>query len=189
MQEIWKPVVGYEGLYEISNLGRVKSLPRNGTSFSEKILQHSIAKGYRQVILSKNNERKSVTIHRLVATAFLPNEKNYPCINHKDENKQNNDVSNLEWCSYAYNNTYNDRAKKASKKTGKKVLCVELNTIFNSLAEAERATNIKAGNICWCCKGNWLSAGGYHWRYADERGWKYGFIQEKRNGIGRNKSG
>lgn len=172
MQEIWKAVVGYEGLYEVSNLGRVKSLPRNGTCMSEKILKYSIDKGYRQVILSKNDKRKSAKIHKLVAMAFLPNENNFPCINHKDENKQNNDVSNLEWCSYAYNNTYNDRAKKASKKTGKKVLCVELNTIFDSLADAERATKIKAGNICWCCKGKWLSAGGYHWRYAEltERG-------------------
>ena len=168
MQEIWKPVVGYEDSYEVSSLGRVKSIPRAGTRLTGRVLRYSLDKyGYRQVILAKNGGRKSAKIHRLVAQSFLPNENNFPCVNHKDENKQNNNVSNLEWCSYAYNNTYNDRAKKASKKTGKKVLCVELNTIFNSLAEAERATNIKAGNICWCCKGNWLSAGGYHWRYAE----------------------
>jgi len=171
MQEIWKPVDGYEGLYEVSNLGRVKSLPRNGTILDERILKQGMDRyGYHQVILSKDDQRKCAKVHRLVATAFLQNESNLPCINHKDENKQNNDVSNLEWCSYVYNNTYNDRAKKASKKTRKKVLCVELNTIFDSLADAERATNIKAGNICWCCKGKWLSAGGYHWRYAELTG-------------------
>ena len=124
---------------------------------------------YNCVCLTKDGKSRTHQIHRLVAFAFVenPNPTEYNTVNHKDENKQNNDVSNLEWCSYAYNNTYNDRAKKASKRTSKKVLCVELNTVFDSLADAERATKIKAGNICWCCKGKWLSAGGYHWRYAE----------------------
>ena len=169
MNEIWKAVKGYEGLYEVSNLGRVKSLPRNGTVLCKKILKYSLDKcGYRQVILSKNNVRKSAKIHRLVAEAFLQNENNFPSINHKDENKQNNDVSNLEWCSHSYNNSYNGRAKKVAERKYKQVLCIELNTIFESLTDAEKRTKIRVGNICSCCKGNLKTAGGYHWKYVNE---------------------
>ena len=100
MQEIWKDVVGYEGLYKVSNLGRVKSLQRKGTALNDRILKYSFdIDGYRQVILSKDNKRKCVKIHRLVGLAFLCNENNLPCINHKDENKENNSVENLEWCT------------------------------------------------------------------------------------------
>lgn len=168
MQEIWKSVVGYEGLYEVSNLGSVRSLPRKGTNITGRVLRYSTDRcGYRQVILAKFGERKCAKVHRLVAQAFLPNENNHPCINHKDENKQNNNVGNLEWCSYYYNNIYNGRAKKAASKKHKKVFCVELNSVFDSFADAARSTQISAGNICWCCKGNLQTAGGYHWRYAD----------------------
>lgn len=107
---IWKDVVGYEGLYEISSLGDIKSLKRyckSKTGFRvvpEKILKPKIDKyGYLVLHISKNNVRWNITIHRLVAIAFLPNINNYPQINHKDGNKLNNVVENLEWCSASYN--------------------------------------------------------------------------------------
>ena len=107
MGEIWKPVVGYENLYEVSNLGRVKSLKDNKGRYREKIKSSSDnGRGYLNVCLYKNGKGKRCYIHRLVAEAFLDNPNNYPIINHKDENKQNNHVSNLEWCDYEYNNTY-----------------------------------------------------------------------------------
>ena len=107
MGEIWKPVVGYENLYEVSNLGRVKSLKDNKGRYREKIKSSSDnGRGYLNVYLCKNGKGKRCYIHRLVAEAFLDNPNNYPIINHKDENKQNNHVSNLEWCDYEYNNTY-----------------------------------------------------------------------------------
>lgn len=117
MEEIWKDVKGYEGLYQVSNFGRVKRLPYSITSRTPKgyvikrfkggFLKASImANGYRRVTLYKDLNVKYMHVHRLVAEAFLPNPKNYPCVNHKDETRINNHVDNLEWCSYSYNNTY-----------------------------------------------------------------------------------
>ena len=119
MQEIWKEIEGYEGLYEVSNLGRVRSLDReqfqigNGGSYFKRIYKGRILKfkidyhGYYRVHLSVNGERKHYLVHRLVAEAFIPNPNNLPCVNHKDEDKTNNSVDNLEWCDVAYNNAYN----------------------------------------------------------------------------------
>ena len=104
--EIWLQVVGYEGLYEVSNLGRVKSLA-NEFSRKEKILsQYENKNGYLYVSLCKYGKMKSFRVHRLVAIAFIPNPNGYRCVNHKDENKENNCVDNLEWCTHQYNNTY-----------------------------------------------------------------------------------
>ena len=106
MQEIWKDIEDYEGLYQVSNLGKVKSLPKlvnrkNNSKYltNEKILK-PLSFGYARVILSN----KSYSVHRLVAEAFIPNPNNLPIINHKDGNKQNNCIDNLEWCDYSYNN-------------------------------------------------------------------------------------
>ena len=99
MQEIWKDIKGYEGLYQVSNLGNVKSLKTN------KNLYSSNAKGYRRVGLFKG-KRKGYSIHRLVAQAFIPNPENKPCVNHKDCNRANNNVNNLEWCTHKENNNY-----------------------------------------------------------------------------------
>lgn len=102
MKEIWKDCKGYEGKYQVSNLGRVWSIG------SQKYLKGSYDKdGYIQVYLTaKNGKTKIEKIHRLVALAFLDNPNNYPQVNHKDKNKQNNCVDNLEWCDIKYNNTY-----------------------------------------------------------------------------------
>lgn len=103
MQEIWKDIKGYEGKYMVSNLGRVKAL----YAHHEKILkQYPDEDGYLQLALSKHSKQKWFRVHRLVATTFIPNELDLPWVNHKDEDKSNNRVDNLEWCTPRYNNTY-----------------------------------------------------------------------------------
>ena len=121
MEEVWKPVVGYEGLYEVSNMGRVKSLGNgksNNSSYSkERILKgRKTHRGYLRVNLYKNNKAKDYYIHRLVAEAFIPNIDNLPCINHKDENPKNNHVTNLEWVTYKENNNYGTHNEKVAEK-------------------------------------------------------------------------
>lgn len=121
MEEIWKDIKGYS-TYQVSNLGRVKSLKRG------IILTPRTTSKYAQVILSKFGKSKEVSIHRIMTEAFIPNPLNLPCVNHKDENKLNNFIfvnpdgtvdlekSNLEWCTKAYNNTYGTRAMTEAKK-------------------------------------------------------------------------
>ena len=112
-KEIWKDVVGYEGLYKVSNFGRVKSLPRNGTVKYEKLLRQKVSKkGYCTVALSKHGKIKYKMVHRLVAEAFLDNPKDLPQVNHKNENKLKNYVDNLEWCDAHYNMTYGVHAER-----------------------------------------------------------------------------
>ena len=120
--EVWKDIEGYEGLYQVSNFGQVKSLPRtiiykDGRKriFPEKILKPSKNKNdYLIVKISKNDKQESFYIHQLVAQMFLKNPQNYSCVNHKDENKQNNHVDNLEFCSYSYNNSYGTKPERLS---------------------------------------------------------------------------
>ena len=179
MKEIWKDIEGYEGLYQVSNMGRVKSLERmkwNGRGYQkipEKILKASEYRGgYLQVNLSKDGKAKDCKIHRLVATAFLENTDNLPIINHKDENPKNNCVQNLEWCSYSYNNSYNDKGKKIGKKLSKPVFSVDkesgLIMWWQSAHEAERMTGINHSNIIKCCQGKMKSCGNHIWFYADD---------------------
>lgn len=112
--EIWKPVVGYEGKYEVSNMGRVKSLDYNKTD-KRALMKPQLCKGYLRVLISSNGKRKQRLIHRLVAQAFIPNPNNLPEVNHKDEDKTNNRVENLEWCDRSYNINYGTRNKRMSK--------------------------------------------------------------------------
>lgn len=179
-KEVWKDIKDYEGLYQVSNMGRVKSLERtvrNGRGYyktvSEKIKKgKDNGHGYLQVSLCKDGRKKWYRINRLVAQAFLPNPNNLPIINHKDEDKYNNHMDNLEWCSHSYNNTYNDRAKKAGKKLSKPVFSVNkesgLIMWWQSSHEAERCTGINNGNIIRCCQGKLNSAGNHYWFYADD---------------------
>ena len=132
MTEIWKDIVGYEGLYQVSNLGNVKRLKGykgrgKGYIVEEHIIQPSInSRGYQNVILCKNGKTKTFTMHRLVAIAFLYNSDNLPEVNHKDEDKTNNCVDNLEWCTAKYNVNYGTRNKKCSDKWKLKRLQKEL---------------------------------------------------------------
>lgn len=127
MKEIWKDIEGYEGYYQISNYGRVKSLERYKSNYSklqlvpERILsQGTKENGYKVIILYKDNKGKNNYIHRLVAQAFLPNPNDLATVNHKDGNKANNHLSNLEWASYAENNRH-ARLTGLSKPRGKEI--------------------------------------------------------------------
>ena len=167
--EIWKDIKGYEGLYQVSNLGRVKSL-----YFSkEKILTAHICKGYQRIGLSKNGKQTLYYIHVLVAETFISNPFNLPEVNHKDENKLNNAVSNLEWCNRLYNNNYGTRNKRISKThlnhpdQSKSVQCIETGITYPSAHEAARQTGIDYSKICAVCRGERNTTGGYHWKYKD----------------------
>ena len=185
--ENWKDIENYEGLYQISDCGRVKSLARdiycqNGTfhhHMEEKILVQRIEKhGYARVNLYLNGESKTMKVHRLVAEAFIPNPENKPQVNHKDENPLNNCVDNLEWCTASYNVNYGTRTARAVQnrrypKLGnhpraKQVFCVELNKTFDCAKRVEEELGIWETSIIKVCKGKGKTAGGFHWKYADE---------------------
>lgn len=127
--EVWKPIKGYEGIYEISNFGRIKSLDRfvehkrSGLiHIKEKILKpHISSKGYYCQWLHKDGIKKSIFIHRLVAEAFISNPYNFPYVNHKDENPKNNYVGNLEWCTHKYNMNYGSINIKKSNTWKKRI--------------------------------------------------------------------
>lgn len=129
--EEWKPVEEFEGLYEVSNFGRVRSLNhKRANRYSYYIQKGRILKsglnkktGYWTVVLSKNGKYFTKRVHQLVAKAFIPNPNNYPCVNHKDENKNNNKFDNLEWCTYKYNNNFGSRNKRISISLSKKCNC------------------------------------------------------------------
>lgn len=186
MQEIWKDIEGYEGLYQISNFGRVKSFCK---SIAGKIIiQHLSCKGYYSVHLYKNGHMKNFTVHRLVAIHYIENKNHFPFINHKDENKLNNCVSNLEWCSPSYNTKYSfnlhpewpgnlSKSKKgkirgAYKKTRKPILQYsdggKLIRAWDSCAQINRELHFHGWTVSECCRGNRRTAYGYKWRYATE---------------------
>ena len=187
--ETWKPVVGYEGFYEVSDLGRVRSLDREivtergGTPFRYRmkgqiIVPHERKHGYLAVCLygkeSKNGRFRQESVHRMVAEAFLPNPNRYSEVNHIDEDKQNNVLSNLEWCDRKYNTNYGTTQKRRSEKiiNGPKSKAVDQldmdgNYIrtFPSMQEASR-NGYAAGNIYKAIHNQYSQAYGYKWRYA-----------------------
>ena len=156
MEETWVPVRDFEGLYEISDIGRVKSLPTmdwRGRVFKERILTNSKTRsGYTRVVLYKDGIRNERTIHRLVASAFLENPNNYPCVNHKNEIKDDNRVGNLEWCDQAYNNNYGTCNYRQARTKGRKVAQYsqsgEFVADYFSISEATRRTGFSTGAIC-----------------------------------------
>ena len=166
--EIWKDIEGYEGLYQVSNRGNVKSLNYRHTGKEGILKGNDNGDGYLQVKLLKDDKGKNYKIHRLVAQAFLDNSNNLPEVNHKDENKQNNCVQNLEWCDRAYNNNYGTRTEK----TCKPVFSVDkesgLIMWWQSANEAERCTGINHSNIIKCCQGKRKSVGNHTWFYDDD---------------------
>ena len=158
--EIWKTIKDYEQ-YKVSNLGNVK---RN------KILKQNTRVGYFAVNLCKNGKMKTLQVHRLVAQAFIPNPNNLPQVNHKDGNKKNNKVENLEWCSAKYNvrhaiKTGLKNFKSISKRVNQLKNGIVINT-FNSINEIERLYGFGSSNICKSLKGKIKQAYGYEWEYA-----------------------
>ena len=181
MKEIWKDIKDYEGLYQVSNWGRVKSLRRlitnqyNSFYIEEKILKiWKNNNGYGLVTLSKNGTHKKFQVHRLVALHFLPNHSNLPEVNHKDENKTNNSVDNLEWCDRLYNvrcGTGIERQKKKQLndiKKSKSVLQYDLEGNFikewKSTMDCGR-NGYNHGHIADCCRGERKTHKGFIWRY------------------------
>jgi hypothetical protein len=182
--EIWKPCVGYEGFYEVSNEGRVRSLAV-WSYMCQRILQRkkpliksqdTTVEGYKRVLLSLYGVHKHCAVHRLVAMAFIPNSENLPEVNHKDENPSNNHLENLEWCSRKYNANYGTlpnrisirsiNASKSSKAVNQYTLDgVFLNT-YPSLNEAARQLGTITGDMIGrACKGKAKTAGGYLWSF------------------------
>lgn len=165
-EEIFREINGYKGLYQVSNYGRVKSL-HNG----EKILKLVKSKnGYIRVKLKLKGHEKFLFVHRLVASAFILNPYNLPEINHKDENKTNNRVENLEWCTREYNVNYGTRNSRCGLEY-KKIVCLVTNETFNSITEAVKKYNIDHSSIIQCCKGKrktagCLNGGKLKWQYV-----------------------
>lgn len=179
--EQWKPIVGYEGLYEVSNLGRVKSLNYNHTGVEKIMRQQKERNGYLRVGLYRDGKHKIFLVHRLVATAFIPNPIGFNEINHINEDKANNCVENIEWCDCKYNNNYgtrNERAAAARINHPSQSMAVEASkysdfrTIelrFASTMEAGR-NGYNQGGVAACCNGCYCSRGNFYknlyWRYA-----------------------
>ena len=170
-KEVWRDIVGYEGLYQVSNLGRVKSLPKYHYKY-EKILSLTVNKrdGRISVMLSKSpTERKRFSVHRLVAIAFLDNPHNYPEINHRDENPQNNRVNNLEWCTRKYNMSYGSTPKRLNLKNMKPVEYYEDGHVvrFNSIRGAKKYGFDGSGILRSIKYG--IKYKGKEWKYANKQ--------------------
>lgn len=173
MKEIWKDIEGYENMYQISNLGNIISFKRKNPKLLSKTINLD---GYYVVNLTKDGKTKIFTIHRLVAKAFLINKENFPVVNHKDENKLNNKVDNLEWCTYEYNHNYGGRNIRTGisqrNKKGSKIILqydLEMNFIkeWPSLGEIQRTFGFTTSNISKCCRGKSKLAYGYIWKFKE----------------------
>lgn len=161
MQEIWKDIKGYEGLYQVSNLGRVKSLKKS------KIITPKLIHSYFSVILYNKKNYKNFRIHRLVAQAFISNPNNYPQVNHIDGNKLNNVLENLEWCTQSHNmkEAYRIGLEKPQKiKVNQYDLFGNFIKTWDSIKNIEIFYNNR--HISDCCKGKRKTACGYIWKYA-----------------------
>ena len=165
MKEIWKDIEGYEGLYQISNVGRVK---RVETDRILKPLKHT--KGYYRVELYKNGSQSKKLIHRLVAQAFIPNTENKPQVNHIDENKTNNVVSNLEWMTAKENLNHETHNERMSKTKSIPIIATNIktgeSTEFYGAKECARQLGLNRGNISSVLKGRRKHTGGYIFEYA-----------------------
>jgi hypothetical protein len=167
LTEIWKDVSGYEGLYQVSNFGRVKRFFKNG---KENFLAGKKDKdGYIEVILSSNQRKKYCRLHRLVADAFIPNLENKPQINHKDRNKQNNSADNLEWVTVSENaaHTFATGRKIHRRPVVQYARNMDVVSIWDSIRAAGNALKISEHNINSCCNGKLPTAGGFVWRYKE----------------------
>lgn len=183
--EFWEDVKGYEGLYKVSNLGRIKAINKYYRHTEKNLKQITRKDGYKQIGLFKNGIGKNFYVHKLVAEAFLdknnfkymPDENRVQIdlkklqVNHKDENKTNNCIENLEWCTIKYNNNYGtliERQRKAKNRV-KGVIQLKLDgsyiNKFYSISEASRETGVTRTSIGECCRGERKQTGGYKWKY------------------------
>lgn len=170
MEEIWKDVEGYEGTYEISNLGNIRSLfYRNQLAKNKKIryLKPYLNKGYFMITLVKDNKRLLTSIHRLIAQAFIPNLKNRPCINHINGIKTDNRIENLEWVTHKANMKHAVYVLgKCNRFKTRKIICND-NMIFNSITEASKKLGIRYGSLYRVLDKKRNSVHGYTFKYFD----------------------
>lgn len=178
LEEAWKYIKGYENEYMVSNLGRVKSLKNNKELIRKpRITQY----GYKAVNLYKNGKKTCKEIHRLVAETFIPNPLDYPVVNHKDCDRTNNKLENLEWCTIQYNVTYMEARKRGALNTNYKSVGLKRRKKivqfskdgkkikeWNSSIDVKNSLGYDKSCICRACKGRSLTAYGYIWRYKDE---------------------
>lgn len=190
MEEIWKDIEGFEGLYQVSNLGNVKSLNYSCRGYAKNLTPKLNCKGYLWVILYNGSKTKCTLIHRLVGNAFLENPHNLPFINHKDENPLNNCVDNLEWCTGSYNVLYSlsrhpERSakykhpnyKRRNRKSGKPYKHTkqiaqytkdgEIVATYANPLEASLRNGWRTSSLISCCEGKRKTAYGYCWQYAN----------------------
>ena len=171
--EIWKDIPGYEGIYQVSNEGRIKSIPHcikankhGGKRIAEERIKNITIgwHGYLWVSLCKNGKSKTYSVHRLVAITFIKNPNEFPAVNHIDGNKENNHVSNLEWCTNHENQMHASRNGLLPR--SKTVICIETGKLYQSSGEAERETGICGRNIRSACAGKYKTAGGHRWKWV-----------------------
>jgi hypothetical protein len=171
--EIWKDIEGFEGIYQVSNMGRVRSLDREdaqGHRIKGTVLVGgSSGRGYRKIALCRDGDIEYKLIHRLVATAFLDNPDNFPQVNHKDENKTNNVLSNLEWCSALYNNMYGTRNKRVAKANECPVYVVTSSGhhyFFGSAKKASELLGLNQSHVSECLRGKLKHNRGFSFELA-----------------------
>lgn len=171
MVEIWKDIDGYEGRYQVSNTGKVRSLiKRSELQADWHLLKPAHARGYESVGLCKNQGKKTTfLVHRLVAYAFVPNPNNYKEVNHKDENKLNNYADNLEWCTREYNMSYRNARVRQGISCSTPVDQFTMDNIYIatyvSIPIAAKINDIDESSIHKCCCGKRMYVGGYRWKF------------------------
>ena len=167
--EIWKDIKGYEGLYQVSNLGRVKRLVGKGCKQERLLKPHKNNGGYLKVSLSKNGEIKKPYLHRLVMETYCPCENMKDLqVNHKSEIKTDNSLNNLEWCDAKYNANYGTRNERSAAARSKAVRCLDDKKLYPSLVEVEKQTGIAHQSISLCCRGKRKTAGDKHWMFEED---------------------
>ena len=167
--EVWKDILGYEGAYQVSDLGRVRSLDRvscNGKHYKGRVLKPvPDGAGYLQVFLRKDVKTRRFYIHRIVAETFIENPDAKPQVNHLNESqKWNNRVDNLSWATPKENANWGTRGERSNRKRSKPVICVELGKEYESMHSAAQAINRQVANIAMVLDKPDRTAGGYHWQ-------------------------